>query len=97
LKAVSGNLDQEIRHPAILEVLKTLNREGATLLTINYDDLLEKYCNLHHIGRSGRSNQDEVFIAPNHASGTQSCYVGQESRHSWLRSFCGIDKAPIHP
>jgi hypothetical protein len=58
LETVFGNLDREIRHPAILEVLKVLHEKGATLLTTNYDDLLEKYCHLHRIGRS---NQDEIL------------------------------------
>ena len=54
LQSVFGNLYGEVRHPAILEVLKALREEGATLLTTNYDDLLEKKCNLQHIGRSDR-------------------------------------------
>jgi hypothetical protein len=58
LETVFGSLDQEIRHPAILEALKALHEKGATLLTTNYDDLLEKYC---HLRRIGRSNQDEIL------------------------------------
>jgi hypothetical protein len=45
-----------VRHPAILEVLKALHERGATLLTINYDDLLEKFCNLNRIGRSNQAD-----------------------------------------
>jgi hypothetical protein len=58
LESVFGNLDQEIRYPAILGMLKGLHEKGATLLTTNYDDLLDKYCQLHRIGRS---NQDEML------------------------------------
>jgi nucleoside phosphorylase len=58
LETVFVNLDQEIRHPAIFETLKVLHENGATLLTTNYDDLLEKYCDIRHIGRS---NQDEIL------------------------------------
>jgi hypothetical protein len=39
---------------AILEVLQTLSQKSATLLTTNYDDLLERQCSLRHIGRSNR-------------------------------------------
>jgi NAD-dependent SIR2 family protein deacetylase len=58
LKTVFGSLYREVRHPATLEVLKALHERGATLLTINYDDLLEKACNLRRIGRS---NQDDIL------------------------------------
>jgi hypothetical protein len=58
LESVFGNLDKEVRYPAIFEVLKALHGKGATLLTTNYDDLLEKFCNLHRIGRS---NQDDIL------------------------------------
>lgn len=54
LQSVFGSLSGEVRHPAILEVLKAFSEEGVTLLTTNYDDLLEKKCNLQHIGRSDR-------------------------------------------
>jgi hypothetical protein len=52
LQSVFGRLDQDIKHPAILEALKKLHENGAILLTTNYDDILEKYCGLRHIGRS---------------------------------------------
>jgi hypothetical protein len=52
LESVFGSLYSEVRHPAILEVLQALHKKGATLLTTNYDDILEKACNLTHIGRS---------------------------------------------
>ena len=56
LDTVFGSLYQEVRHPAILEVLKMLHENGATLLTTNYDDLLEKFSGLHRIGRSNTDN-----------------------------------------
>ena len=46
LETVFGSLHQEVRHPAILEVLKALHDKGATLLTTNYDDHLEKILQL---------------------------------------------------
>jgi hypothetical protein len=52
LQSVFSSLDQDVRHPAILEALKKLHDNGAILLTTNYDDVLEKYCGLRHIGRS---------------------------------------------
>ncbi|KAH7319501.1 hypothetical protein BKA65DRAFT_599550 [Rhexocercosporidium sp. MPI-PUGE-AT-0058] len=57
LESVFGSLSQEIRHPDLLDVLKELYERGATLLTTNYDDVLEKYCGLQRVGRS---NQDGV-------------------------------------
>jgi hypothetical protein len=38
-------------------MLKALHERGATLLTTNYDDVLEKHCGLQRIGRW---NQDDV-------------------------------------
>jgi hypothetical protein len=69
LQSVFGSLYQDVRHPAILEVLKNLHENGAVLLTTNYDDILETYCGLGHIGRSKaddivnfrRGNMDGVF------------------------------------
>ncbi|KAH6694364.1 SIR2-like domain-containing protein [Leptodontidium sp. MPI-SDFR-AT-0119] len=57
LESVFGSLSQETRHPDLLDMLKALHERGATLLTTNYDDVLEKYCGLQRVGRS---NQDEV-------------------------------------
>jgi hypothetical protein len=57
LESVFGSLSQEVRHPALIEVLKALHDRGATLLTTNYDDILEKYCGLQRISRS---RQDDV-------------------------------------
>jgi hypothetical protein len=58
LETVFGNLYQEVRHPTILEMLKSLHEKGATLLTTNYDDLLEESCGLRRIGRS---NQNDIL------------------------------------
>lgn len=54
-----GRLSEQVRHPAILDVLKSFHDKGARLLTTNYDDLLEEgYCNLHRIRRT---NRDELL------------------------------------
>lgn len=58
LESVFGSLYSEVRHQAILEALQALHERGATLLTTNHDDILEKACNLPHIGRS---NRDEIL------------------------------------
>jgi SIR2-like domain len=58
LESVFGSLHQEVRRPAIFDVLKALHGKGATLLTTNYDDLLERFCNLRRIGRS---NTDDIL------------------------------------
>lgn len=42
LESAFGSLSQDIRHPALLEVLGELHKQGAVLLTTNYDDVLEK-------------------------------------------------------
>jgi hypothetical protein len=56
LESVFANLSQEVRHPALLDVLKTFHDRRVPLLTTNYDDVLEKYCGLDGIGRSNQSN-----------------------------------------
>jgi hypothetical protein len=56
LESVFSSLYQEVNHPAILEVLKALHAKGGTLLTTNYDDLLEKFCGLLRIGRSDKDD-----------------------------------------
>ena len=56
LDSMFGSLSEEVRHPAILEVLKALHDKGATLLPTNYDDVLEKFCGLRCIGRSNRDD-----------------------------------------
>jgi hypothetical protein len=58
LETVFGSLHQDVRHPAVFDVLKALHEKGAILLTTNYDDLLERFCNLHRIGRS---NMDDIL------------------------------------
>jgi len=58
LESVFGSLYTEVRHHSLLEILRALHKKGATLLTTNYDDLLEKVCDLRRIGRS---NQDEIL------------------------------------
>ena len=56
LETVFGSLYEEVRHRDIIDVLKILHEKGATLLTTNYDDLLEKACNMRRIGRSNRDD-----------------------------------------
>jgi hypothetical protein len=58
LESVFGSLSQEVRHGELLEVLRVLQRKGAILVTTNYDDLLEKACDLRRIGRS---QSDEIL------------------------------------
>jgi len=58
LESVFGSLHEEVRNRSLLEVLRALHREGATLLTTNYDDLLERACDLRRVGRS---NQDDIL------------------------------------
>jgi hypothetical protein len=58
LESVFGRLHEEVRYRSLLEVLRSLHRKGATLLTTNYDDLLERFCGLQRIGRS---NRDDVL------------------------------------
>lgn len=55
LESVFGSLYSEVRHQAVLEALQALHKSGATLLTTNHDDILEKACSLRHIGRSNRN------------------------------------------
>ncbi|KAH9203143.1 SIR2-like domain-containing protein [Leptodontidium sp. 2 PMI_412] len=57
LESVFGSLSQETRHPDLLDMLKALHERGATLLTTNYDDVLERHCRLQRVGRS---NQDDI-------------------------------------
>jgi hypothetical protein len=52
LESVFGSPSQEMRHPALLDMLKALHERGVTLLTTNYNDVLEKYCGLQRVGRS---------------------------------------------
>jgi SIR2-like domain len=56
LESAFGSLFQDVRHPALLEVLRESHKQGAVLLTTSYDDVLEKYCGLERIGRSNRDD-----------------------------------------
>ncbi|KAF1816359.1 hypothetical protein P152DRAFT_511146 [Eremomyces bilateralis CBS 781.70] len=56
LESVFGDLYGDVRYPAILDALRALHKKRALLLTTNYDDLLEKHCELPRIGRSSRNN-----------------------------------------
>jgi hypothetical protein len=58
LFSIFGNLKDHIRHPGILYTLRGLHQKGATLVTTNYDDLLETTCGLSRIGRK---NKDELY------------------------------------
>ena len=58
LESVFGSLHKEVRYRSLLDVLRDLHQEGATLLTTNYDDLLERACDLPRVGRS---NQDDIL------------------------------------
>ena len=46
------NLNKLVQHPSILQSLNKLHKEGAMLLTTNYDDLIEKWCDLDPIDSS---------------------------------------------
>lgn len=48
LESMFASLSQEVRHPALVDVLKALHESGATLLTTNYDGLLEKHWTTLH-------------------------------------------------
>jgi hypothetical protein len=69
LESVFGSLHREVTHPEVFEALHRLHRRGARLMTTNYDDLLEHYCNLQPIRRSipddvkryGQGTLDGVF------------------------------------
>ena len=52
LESVFGSLHLEVRHPEVFEYLREFHRRGARLMTTNYDDLLERYCDLQRIRRS---------------------------------------------
>lgn len=63
--------DLPIKNKALLDALQALHENGATLLTTNYDHLLDRYCRLETIHRSatndllrfrrGRAFKDGVF------------------------------------
>jgi hypothetical protein len=52
LESVFGSLHLEVRHPEVFEALREFHRRGARLMTTNYDELLERYCDLQRIRRS---------------------------------------------
>jgi hypothetical protein len=54
LETVFHNLHDNVSesHRAIYTALETLQKRGATLLTTNYDNLLEHFCKLQSVGRS---------------------------------------------
>jgi hypothetical protein len=87
LESAFGSLSQDVRHPALLEVLRELHKQGAVLLTTNYDDVLETYCGLERIGRSNRDDimrfrrgdWTESFIY------TEATMIGRRS--SWTRQI----------
>ena len=56
LESLFGSLYSLVRNTAILEAIKELHDRGAMLLTTNYDDLLERHCDIPRIGRSNRDN-----------------------------------------
>jgi NAD-dependent SIR2 family protein deacetylase len=69
LESVFGSLHRDVTHPEILEALREFHKRGARLITTNYDDLLERYCNLQRVSRSmpedvrkyGQGSLDGIF------------------------------------
>ena len=58
LESVFQTLHNQIQRPALLATLRELHDHGVTLVTTNYDDLLEQFCRIPSIGRS---NRDELL------------------------------------
>jgi NAD-dependent SIR2 family protein deacetylase len=56
LESVFGSLYSLVRNTALLDAIKELHKHGVMLLTTNYDDLLERHCDIPRIGRSTRDN-----------------------------------------
>jgi hypothetical protein len=52
LESVFGSLHRDVTHPEVLKALRDLHRRGARLMTTNYDELLENYCDLQRVRRS---------------------------------------------
>ncbi len=52
LKSVFGSLHCDVTRPEIYEALREFHQRGARLMTTNYDELLEHYCNLQRVRRS---------------------------------------------
>lgn len=51
LESVFGSLHHDVTHPEIFEALNKFHQRGARLLTTNYDELLEHFCNLPRVRR----------------------------------------------
>lgn len=52
LDAVFGTLHEDVTQPQLLHTLGMAHSSGARILTTNYDELLERFCNLQRIRRS---------------------------------------------
>ncbi|KAF2185880.1 hypothetical protein K469DRAFT_157967 [Zopfia rhizophila CBS 207.26] len=52
LHSVFGSLHRDVTHPEIFKALQEFHQKGARLLTTNYDELLERFCNLQRVRRS---------------------------------------------
>jgi hypothetical protein len=52
LESVFGSLHRDVTHPEVFEALHGFHRRGARLMTTNYDELLEHYCDLQRVRRS---------------------------------------------
>lgn len=52
LQSVFGSLHCDVTHPEVFKPLQQFHRKGARLMTTNYDELLEYYCNLQRVRRS---------------------------------------------
>lgn len=52
LNSVFRSLHKEVTHPEIFDTLRAFHRRGARLMTTNYDELLEHYCDLQRVRRS---------------------------------------------
>jgi hypothetical protein len=48
-ESVFGTLHSDVTHPEVLEARRGFYRRGARLMTTNYDELLEHYCNLQRV------------------------------------------------
>jgi hypothetical protein len=52
LKSVFGSLHRDVTHPEVFEALRGFHQRSARLMTTNYDELLEHYCDLQRVRRS---------------------------------------------
>lgn len=52
MASVFGSLHNEVTHPEIFEAIRGFHQRGARLMTTNYDELLEHYCDLQRVRRS---------------------------------------------